>query len=69
MGQGPMPGSAFFGGIFFFLWFVMMMAMVAGYVILLVALWRGMKAHESIARTLEQIADSMPLRSKLEIPE
>jgi len=44
------------GGIFFLVWVIAMIGMVVGYIIFLVAIWRGMKAHESIAETLKQIA-------------
>ena len=45
-----MPAAA--GGVFFILWFLMMIGMVVGYIVLLVAIWRGMRAHESIASAL-----------------
>jgi len=51
------------GGLFFIVWLVMMAGMVVGYVILLASLWKGMKAHESIAQTLVEIAAS--LRTKV----
>ena len=44
------------GGIFFLLWLIIMIGMIAAWIIFLVAIWRGMKAHESIAETLKQIA-------------
>jgi hypothetical protein len=31
--------------------------MIAGWVIFLIAVWRGMKAHESVAESLRKIAD------------
>jgi hypothetical protein len=47
-------GPGFMGGVFFFiLWLIMMAVMMGGWVILLVAIWRGMKAHEAIAKTLK----------------
>ena len=52
--EATMPTA--FGGIFFLFWLIMMIGMIAGYIIFLVAIWRGMKAHESIAETLKQIA-------------
>lgn len=36
---------------------LMMGGMVAGWIILLVAVWRGMKAHESVAESLRRMAD------------
>jgi hypothetical protein len=45
------------GGIFLvFFWLLMMGAMLVPYIILLIAVWRAMKAHESIAQTLLRIA-------------
>jgi len=46
---------------------VMVMGLVwlgalAGYVIFLIAMWRAMRAHESIAATVRELADH--LRSK-----
>jgi len=55
-----MQAAPLMGGIFFLLWLLKMAAMVAGYVILLVALWRGMKAHERIATTLDTLARNLP---------
>ena len=57
-GAGPMPNfGAFFPGLIFFgIWFVMMGGMLVGYIILLVAAWRAMRAHESISETLKEIA-------------
>ena len=52
--QGQMAPAL--GGIFFILWLIMMIGVVAGWVIFLVAIWRGMKAHESVAESLQQIA-------------
>ncbi len=45
------------GAIFFFIWFVMMVGMIVGWIVGLVALWRAMKAHESIAVSLRRIAE------------
>ena len=36
--------------------FLVMIPFIAGWIICLVALWRGMKAHESIASTIEELA-------------
>jgi hypothetical protein len=44
------------GAVFLILWLGMMAGMIVGWVVLLIALWRGMKAHESIADSLQQIA-------------
>jgi len=43
------------GGLFLLLWFAMMIGMVVGYIILLVAIWRLMKAHESIAGAVRRL--------------
>ena len=51
------PGIA--GGLFFVVWLLMMLGMVVGYIFLLVAVWRGMKAHESIAETMRDIANNL----------
>jgi hypothetical protein len=36
--------------------FLVMIPFIVGWIICLVALWRGMKAHESIASTIEELA-------------
>ena len=36
--------------------------LVVTYVIMLIAFWRGMKAHEKIAEKLSEIADKLPLK-------
>ena len=41
------------GGLGIVLYLVMMLGMVVGYIIIIIAIWRGMKAHESIAETLK----------------
>lgn len=53
-GVGGMVG----GLIFFVVWLGLMGCMLAGWVAVLIALWRGMKAHESIAASLRAIAAS-----------
>ncbi len=54
---GPGAGMAALGGIFILVWLVLMMGMVVSWIFLLVAVWRGMKAHESVARSLQTIAE------------
>jgi hypothetical protein len=49
-------GPSFAGGFFFFIWLLSVIAIIIGYVVFLVAIWRGMKAHEAIAETLKEIA-------------
>ena len=46
-------GLGLIGGVGILIYLVMMSGMLAGYIILLIAIWRGMKAHESIAETLK----------------
>jgi len=54
MGQS---GAGFVGGaIFFLIWFLMMGGMIVGWIIFLIAIWKATKAHESIAQSLQQIA-------------
>ena len=43
---------------FIVLQFLLMVPVVASWIIMLVALWRVMKAHEFIAATLEEFADN-----------
>ena len=56
MQTGPQMAPAFFG-FFFLIWLAIVGGMIIGWIIFLVAVWRGMKAHESIARSVERIAD------------
>lgn len=49
-------------GLFFVIWLVMMLGMIIGWIIVIIALWRGMKAHERIADTLTTLAQSLPGR-------
>jgi hypothetical protein len=44
------------GVILFLLWLLMSVAIIGGYIVMLVALWRAMKAHESIAQAVIDIA-------------
>jgi nitrate/nitrite transporter NarK len=43
--------------IFSIFWFLFMGGMIVAYIIMLVAWWRAMKAHEKIANKLSEIAD------------
>jgi len=45
-------GLGILGGIGILIYLTMMLGMVAGYVILIIAVWRGMRAHENIAEIL-----------------
>lgn len=48
------------GGLMLLFWLVMMGGMVIGYIIFLVAIWRGMRAHEEIARALNKLLQRLP---------
>jgi cytochrome bd-type quinol oxidase subunit 2 len=37
---------------------------VAGYIVLLVAIWRLMRAHESVAESLKELAQKMDQRQE-----
>lgn len=39
-----------------FVQFLVMIPFIVGWIICLIALWRAMKAHESIASTIEELA-------------
>lgn len=43
------------GGFVIITYLLMMLAMIVGWIIFLIALWRGMKAHESIAADLKAV--------------
>jgi phosphotransferase system glucose/maltose/N-acetylglucosamine-specific IIC component len=58
----PEPAIA---GVSFFLIWLFMIVMIVGWIILLVVIWRGLRAHESIAESLRQIASKY---SEGEIP-
>ena len=53
------------GGVFFLIWLLMMGGMIVGYVVALVALWRAMKAHESIAMTAREALDLLRPRREV----
>ena len=55
--QPGMPAAA--GAVFGLVWFVFMMGVVIVWIVLLVAVWRAMKAHESIADSLNSIASTL----------
>ncbi len=52
-GMGPManPAMAGFGILFFLIWIAFVLAGLIGWIIFLVAAWRMMKAHESLAES------------------
>ena len=41
------------GIIFLAIWLILMLGMIIGWITLLIAVWRGMKAHESIAESMK----------------
>ena len=43
------------GGILFVIWQFLMIGIVIGYIFLVIAIWRIMKAHQSISETLKEI--------------
>lgn len=43
--------------IFMLVYVVMMVVMIGGWIVFLVAAWRGMKAHEAVAESLRRIAE------------
>lgn len=45
------------------LWLLTMLGMTAAYIIVIIAIWRAMKAHESIANTLKDIANNLKSKS------
>jgi len=58
-GPGAMSHMAGGVGVIFFvlIWLLIMGTMIVAGIIFLIAVWRGMKAHESIADSLRRIAD------------
>ena len=52
---GPSGQGLMAGGLFFVIWLLMMGGMIVGWIICLIAFWRGMKAHESIAENLKLV--------------
>ncbi len=54
--MNTMAGPAMaMGGFFFLIWLLLMVGMIVGFVLTIVALWRGMKAHEKIAENLQAV--------------
>ena len=52
--QANLPGAG--GAVLFLLSLLITVGIIAGYIVMLVALWRAMKAHESIAQAVVDIA-------------
>lgn len=49
----PSGSGTLAGGLFFFIWLVMMGGMIVGWIVFLISIWRAMIAHESIAANLK----------------
>ena len=56
MGGGMGGAAAGAGALFFVIWFLLMIGMIVGWIIFLVAIWRAMRAHESIAESMRHVA-------------
>lgn len=54
------PEPVVAGSSIFLVWLLLMVGMIVGWIILLVAIGRGMRAHESIAESLRHIALKYP---------
>jgi uncharacterized membrane protein (DUF485 family) len=50
------------GIVFTIIWILAMGGMIVGYVIMLIAWWRAMRAHEKIADKLSAILDKLQLK-------
>jgi len=51
------PLNNYLGGIIFFvIWLILMLGIITGWIIFLIAIWRGMKAHETIAESMKVLA-------------
>ena len=48
--------------LFLFVWLIFMVGMIVTYIIVLIALWRTMKAHERIAERFGAIAEKFQLK-------
>lgn len=47
------------GGIMFIVWSFLMIGIIIGYIFFVVAIWRMMKAHQSISETLKEIKTNL----------
>lgn len=57
-----MDGIPLFGVGAFLFWLLSIVGMVTGWVIVIVALWKAMRAHEAIARAVTEIAHDLKAR-------
>jgi hypothetical protein len=55
--QVSAAGMGLLQGVMFLLWLLMTGGMIVGCIVFLVAAWRAMKAHESVAESLRRIAE------------
>jgi len=55
--QFNLPGAS--GAVLLLVGVLMSIAMIGGYIVILVAVWRAMKAHESIAQAVADIARNL----------
>lgn len=63
--DGEIVMMGYYGSGMYWIWMcIMMLAMVVGWIILLLALWKTMKASQSIANSTEEIAKKMGSYSK-----
>jgi hypothetical protein len=44
----------FAGGLFFLIWILIMLSGFIGFIMLIICSWRMMKAHESIAKSMDK---------------
>jgi len=44
------------------IWLLFMAGMIVSYLVMLIALWKGMRAHQKIAQALSQIADKLQVK-------
>ena len=52
-------GGMVAGGIFFLVWLLFTAGSVVFAVLFLVAVWKGMRAHQSIAETLRKVQEDL----------
>jgi hypothetical protein len=43
--------------IFYLIWLLFVIGAIIGWIVFLVAVWRGMRAHESIAESMRRISE------------
>jgi len=55
------PGAAL-AAVFGIVWFVFMIGIAVSYIIMLIAAWRAMRAHEKLADKVGEIADKLSVK-------